>query len=42
MKSQRLISTALLSAVVALPVGSLAAQSAGNGELGVFGQFTRT
>jgi peptidoglycan-associated lipoprotein len=42
MKSQRLISTALLSAVVALPVGSLAAQGAGNGELGVFGQFTRT
>ncbi|MEO7082873.1 MAG: OmpA family protein [Gemmatimonadaceae bacterium] len=42
MKSQRLISTALLSAAVALPVGNLAAQSAGNVELGLFGQFTRT
>jgi peptidoglycan-associated lipoprotein len=42
MKSQRLISTALFSAAVALPVGSLAAQSAGNVELGIFGQFTRT
>jgi peptidoglycan-associated lipoprotein len=42
MNSQRLISTALFSAAVALPVGSLTAQSAGNVELGLFGQFTRT
>ncbi len=42
MRSRRLVQSTLIGVAMAAPVASIAAQSSGNVELGLFGQYTRT